>query len=345
MTLPFMARGNTMLDVIAENEKSRRQHRTRLLDLLKKTDGLVRIASAYVTDTDLLAGLGTRNVHLLTSLSRMDIITGASSLDSLRLLIEDGVHCRCLTRGPRLHAKVYIFGEEWAVVTSANLTWNALDSNIEVGVQLGGSAVNELGLWFDTLWNRSIPLDPKEISRWQQDTNGLRSEYAALRKKAATKQMPRSEARPALLSPKQFDSLFDKENRFYVCNTDRRWSPVAEKRMRQRGYAAAWEDFRHPSHMQGVEPGNAIFMYAKGVGILGIGQARSSHEVLQPGNPDRLRKGSTPEWRIPVNWLAWEDDDGDAFLWKSPNVTFFEVSDDKYRALRDGIERHFSGRS
>lgn len=333
-----------MFDVITENEKGLRQHRTRLEDLLKTTDGLVRIASAYVTETELLAGLGAREVRLLTSLLRMDIITGASSLDSLRSLIEGGVHCRCVTRGPRLHAKVYIFGEELAVVTSANLTWNALDSNIEAGVQLGGNSVKELGVWFDTLWKRSVPLDLKEISRWQQETHSLRSEYAALRKKAMTKQMPRSEARPALLSPKQFDSLFDKENRFFVCNTDRRWSPVAEKRMRQSGYAAAWEDFRHPSHMQEVESGNAIFMYAKGVGILAIGQARGSHEVLQPGNPERLRKGSTPEWRIPVNWLAWEDDDADAFGWNSPNATFFEVSDDKYRPLRDGIERHFSDR-
>jgi len=86
-------------------------------------------------------------------------------------------------------------------------------------------------------------------------------------------------------------------------------------------------------------------MYAKGVGILGIGQARGPHEVLQPGDPERLRKGGTPEWRIPVSWLAWEDDDADAFIWNSPNATFFEVSDLKYRSLRDDVERHFSERS
>jgi len=123
MTLLFLSGGNTVLDVIAENEKGPRQHRIRLRDLLKKTDGLVRIASAYVTETDLLAGRGAREVRLLTSLLRMDIITGASSLDSLRSLIEGGVHCRCVTRGPRLHANVYIFGDELAVITSANLTW------------------------------------------------------------------------------------------------------------------------------------------------------------------------------------------------------------------------------
>lgn len=126
-----------MVDVIAEYDKAGRQHRVRLRDLLNKTDGLVRIASAYVTDTDLLTGLRAKNVQLLTSLSRMDIITGASSLDSLRFLIDSGVDCRCVSRRPRLHAKVYIFGGQSAIITSANLTWNALDSNIEVGVRVG----------------------------------------------------------------------------------------------------------------------------------------------------------------------------------------------------------------
>jgi hypothetical protein len=330
-----------MLDVIAETEGGQRLHRNRLQDSLKATDGLVRVASAYITDTDLLSGLGPRNVRLLTSLLRMDIITGASSLESLHSLIKSGVQCRYAVGGPRLHAKVYIFGSQLAVVTSANLTWKALNSNIEAGVQLSGHAVSELVAWFDTLWNRAAPLSLKEISRWQRDTAGLRSEYSALRKKAARTRMPRSEARPVMPSPKRFGSLFGKANRFFLCNTDRRWSPVAEQRMRQRGYAAAWEDFRYPSHMREVEPGNTIFMYAKGVGIVGIGRARAPHEVLQPGNLDRIRNGHTAEWRVPVDWLAWVEDDANSFSWNSPNSTFFEVSDDKYRRLRDDVKRHF----
>jgi HKD family nuclease len=95
----------------------------------------VRIASAYVTDSALLSGIKNRRVQLLTSLSLMDIVSGASSLESLALLISRGVQCRCVSGGPRLHAEVYIFGAESAVVTSANLTRNALDSNIEVGIR------------------------------------------------------------------------------------------------------------------------------------------------------------------------------------------------------------------
>ena len=128
-----------MLTVIAENDGGQRQHRHRLRDLLETTNGPVRIPSAYVTDTALLTSTKNRKVQLLTSLSPMDIVSGAPSLESLALLLKSGVYCRCVSGGPRLHAKVYIFGDESAVVTSANLTRNALNSNIEVGIQLTGS--------------------------------------------------------------------------------------------------------------------------------------------------------------------------------------------------------------
>ena len=97
--------------------------------------------------------------------------------------------------------------------------------------------------------------------------------------------------------------------------------------------------------MQKVERGNAIFMYAKRVGIIGIGQARASHKVLQPSDHGRLWKGGPPEWRVRVDWLAWKEHDADCFLWPSAYATFFDVSGEKYRSLRDDVRRHFSGRS
>ncbi len=115
--------------------------------------------------------------------------------------------------------------------------------------------------------------------------------------------------------------------------------------MRQRGYAAAWEDFNYPSHMSQVEPGNAILMYAKGVGIKGIGRARQPREVLDPGRPDRIRDGHSREWRIPVDWLAWEEDDADCFSWSSQNATFFDVSGERYFRMREGVRRHFADHS
>ena len=108
---------------------------------------------------------------------------------------------------------------------------------------------------------------------------------------------------------------------FFVCNTDRRQGECTatggyalEQEMFNRGFAAAWEDFRFPDHMKQVERGDAIFMFAKGIGILGIGTAKGRCEKLSPGNPDRIhnvaqKDNITFEWRVPVEWLMeWTDE-------------------------------------
>src|SRR4051812_46192509 len=120
-----------------------RYHRPILQGLAGVSSGPVRVASAYVTDRKLLVEARSDVVQLLTTLRRMDVVSGATSLEAIRDLVAGGVECRCVSKG-RLHAKVYIFGCQAAVVTSANLTANALDSNIEVGVQVKGNDVEEL---------------------------------------------------------------------------------------------------------------------------------------------------------------------------------------------------------
>lgn len=334
-----------MLEVIAEDGGSQRQHRQRLRKLLETTKGPARIASAYITDTALLSGIKSRKARLLISLLRMDIVSGATSLESLRSLIEAGVQCRYLSNGPRFHAKVYIFGDESAVVTSANLTGNGLDSNIEVGILLSGSAVHELTVWFDAFWAKAGQLDLEKVSKLQQETAALRREYAVLRKKASAMPTLPNEALPSVRLPEELRDLLDNANRFFVCNTNRRWSRDVEEQMRRRSYAAAWEEFKYPTHMDQVEQDNAIFMFAKGVGIIGIGRARAPREILEPSDADRIENGDTREWRVPVDWLAWVEEDVDSFSWHSPYPTFFDVSGDKYRELRQGVRKHFLGHS
>lgn len=298
--------------VIAE-DGGQRQHREWLSRMLNTTTGPVRIATAYITDRDLLFGARTQRVRILTSLYRMDIVSGATSLETLRCLIEAGVRCRCLSEGPRLHAKVYMFGKKYAVVTSANLTRNALDTNIEVGVQLAGKSVDELIAWFDKFWATARRLDLPELSRWEQGTWELRQEYERLRMKARGKPTLPNEASPSLRSRGALRDLSEKASRTFVCNTNRRWSSDAEELMFRMGYAAVWEDFRYPSHMKRVEPNDAIFMFAKGVGIIGVGRAKAECEILKVGANNRIADGfDAAEWRIPVDWLAWVEDDADA---------------------------------
>jgi hypothetical protein len=323
-----------ILTLMAETGSLERQHRNTLQNLMRQAEVAVRIASAYVTDTRLLSGMKGRDVRLLTYISKMDIIAGASSLDSLTALIEAGVQCRYISKKPRLHAKVYLFDDQSAVVTSANLTRKALDENLEVGVHLSGVAVTHLIGWFDKLWKEADILDLAIVAKWLRETEAERAAYSALRK--------RVEKRPTLSTGRatKLLDLFETGNRFFVCNTNRRWSLEDEKRMHDRGYAAAWERFNFPCHMGKVEPGHTIFMYAKGVGIIGIGRAKGRCEILEPGNPDRVTPGKTNEWRVPTAWLSWKEN-SDAYRWKSQNSTFFEVSGDQHRQLRNGIKKHF----
>ena len=68
-----------MPKLLAE-EGRQRQHRLRLRQLLESADGPVRVASAYVTDRELLVGVRNRDVRLVTSLLPMDIASGATRL-------------------------------------------------------------------------------------------------------------------------------------------------------------------------------------------------------------------------------------------------------------------------
>jgi hypothetical protein len=332
------------LELIAE-DGGQRQHRQCLRKLLNTTNGPVRVASAYVTDEDLLLGIMNRKIQLLTSLLRMDIVSGSTSLRALRSLVKSGVQCRCLS-GPRLHAKVYIFGEESAVVTSANLTWSALDKNIEVGVCLTGNQVQEVIAWFDAFWAKGKALDLPKLSQWEKETEALRRAYAALRKEAGEKPKLPNEARPSVASPTRFRDLMNNARRFFVCNTNRRYSPdgTDEALMRQTQYAAVWEDFNYPGHLERVRPGDAIFMFAKKVGIVGVGRANGHHQVLQPGDSERISTSYNrdAEWRVPVDdWLAWAEHDEDAYDWQMPNASFLDVSGDHYRQMREGIRGHY----
>lgn len=318
------------------------EHRRHLQQLLESTDGIVRIASAYVTEKDLLIGVKNREIRLMTFVSQMDIISGATSVEALHTLIESGVQCRVLLNYPqRLHAKVYVFGTRAAVVTSANLTKNALDSNIEVGVEVGDKNVYDLIAWYDRLWLQAQTLTLQQLAELQQKSEELRRDYAELKKKA--KILPNIPLQDDLVD------LLEKNtnHQFFMCNTDRRDSNLTatgydlEEKMYNRGYAAAWEKFNYPEHMQQVKPGDAIFMVAKGVGIIGVGRAEAICETLESGDPDRIHGGDTLEWRVKVHWLGWRRDE-DAYPLKSvPRFTFGNVSDEKYVDLRESVRQHF----
>lgn len=141
--------------------------------------------------------------------------------------------------------------------------------------------------------------------------------------------------------------LFDNANQFFLCNTDRSHSDRTaqggydlEELMWSTGYAAAWERFAHTSHIERVEPGDAIFMYANKLGVIGIGQAKAKCESkIPPEDSIRIYNGSktpTPEWRVPVKWLYWDRNRPCPWpLTRYP--TFLDVTKDDYADSRQGV--------
>lgn len=92
------------------------------------------VASPYVNDavvnlTDLTPSIVAKTVVTRTDLR--DFRVGASNLDSLRTLAQNGVKIRSLHN---LHAKVYVFDEASALVTSANATFGGMRRNRECGL-------------------------------------------------------------------------------------------------------------------------------------------------------------------------------------------------------------------
>jgi len=343
-----------MNTLILEDGTPKRRHRARLDDLLATTKGIVRIASAYVTDRKLLSDVGSRDTRLLISLLPMDIASGAMSLETLRWMIDSGVEIRVLPDRPRLHAKTYIFGMSVAVVTSANLTRSAFNSNLEVGVEVRGENLSKLASWFDKLWQIAFPLTAEYLIELQRKTAALRREFVKFKKQSQSELVvaEKQQADGRLMDSLQ--NLFETAPRFFVCNTNRRYSEqtatggyAIEQEMYSRRLATAWETFKFQRHMQLVEPGDGVFMFAKGVGIIGIGVATARCEILPSTGPNRLwiyeAGDNTPEWRVPTNWLAWKDDADACPYPAAPNFTFWNVTEIQYDDFRESVKSHFLG--
>ena len=99
------------------------------------------VGSPYVNDgirrlTDMVSGDVART--LITRTDLRDFALGSSSLSTLCTLAGQGVAVHSLHR---LHAKMYIFDDTSALVTSANATNSGMLRNLECGLGTGDSQV------------------------------------------------------------------------------------------------------------------------------------------------------------------------------------------------------------
>jgi hypothetical protein len=336
--------------VIVELPGRSRSHRDLLHQLLASTTDEIRVASAYVTDRELLLAGKGRNRKLLTSLDPMDIASGATSLECLRALLQSSVDIRYHAIHPRLHAKLYLFGVSDAVVTSANMTRNAMESNLEVGVKVSGQGVKELNDWYEQLWHGAERLNMKKLAALSDQVSSLRREYSKLRADAAKRfEIPRQK-------PKRFASslvqAMNEGKKFYLVNTNRRYDYRTEtggygmeESMLDQGLAVVWESFNFPGHMSAVQPGNVILAFAKKIGIVAVGVAKSGCEIISGESDKRIRPFKEypyPEWRVPTHWIVRVDDVGALPYRDAPNASFIDVSGDQYSELRESVVDHFA---
>ena len=136
---------------------------------------------------------------------------------------------------------------------------------------------------------------------------------------------------------------------FFFCNTNRGLQEGVvnslEKKMHKKKFAAAWERFNFPSHMDRVNEHDVVFMYANGVGFIGVGQAEGAVEKLEPQQSGRLRSTWTDrEWRIKMKWFQWLSDK-DAICWQSKTLfrskTFFDLTSDEHEDVRIAVSKAF----
>lgn len=130
----------------------------------------MRIISPFIKLKALNRLLDTapRAVQVLTRFSLEDFSRGVSDIDALQRLVDAGARVRGVRH---LHAKLYLFGQSQAIITSANLTGAALDRNHEFGVASDELAViRSCQDYFDRLWRLAGPdLAAYRLTDWRAE--------------------------------------------------------------------------------------------------------------------------------------------------------------------------------
>ena len=112
-----------------------------LAEYARACNSRVLICSPYVNNGIIgLTNHVPENVSrtLITKTDLRDFAGGSSNLNTLCTLAREGVAIRSLNN---LHAKMYIFDETAALITSANATYSGLNRNLECGIGTEDGAV------------------------------------------------------------------------------------------------------------------------------------------------------------------------------------------------------------
>ena len=116
---------------------------------------------------DRLLSLRPESVQVITRFNLADFAEGVSDVAALRMLLDAGARVRGIRK---LHAKLYLFGSSRAIITSANLTKSALDSNHEFGlIAEDAPIIAACRNYFDDLWRRGgDDLARDQVNEWEE---------------------------------------------------------------------------------------------------------------------------------------------------------------------------------
>ncbi len=103
--------------------------------LIKESDSELLLCAPYLSKEVIKEILKEKKeettLSVITSANLANFIHGSSDVEAIELLLDNGIN---VINYQNLHAKIYLFDNKKALVTSANLTNNALFHNYEYGV-------------------------------------------------------------------------------------------------------------------------------------------------------------------------------------------------------------------
>lgn len=142
------------------------------------------IISAYITDSAINWVLNNISeevsICVVARLSPQDLMSGASTFNAIRNLLNNGHEIRLL---PNLHAKIYLINQKYAFIGSANLTSNGLKlfgkGNIEATIKIDATA--DILNFIKNISTKSIEVTFDILDKMEQKIKVCKSEHAPLK--------------------------------------------------------------------------------------------------------------------------------------------------------------------
>lgn len=129
----------------------------------------------------LLTGVESEKIEVVTRFNLADFANRVSDISALKHLLKIGASVRGI-KG--LHTKLYIFGDDKTILTSANLTKAAMTKNSEFGfVSSDVNIAAQCHSYFDKLWSQNhSTLDETMLNNWEVElrnhlSKGVRKDH------------------------------------------------------------------------------------------------------------------------------------------------------------------------